>query len=65
MCTICTYLVLNLVLPGVQELQTKEIKNARLAMVAFVGFIVAAQATGQVMRTRTMAAHGLLVNLRS
>jgi light-harvesting complex I chlorophyll a/b binding protein 4 len=32
----------------VQELQTKEIKNARLAMVAFVGFIVAAQATGQV-----------------
>ena len=36
-----------------QELQTKEIKNARLAMVAFVGFIVAAQATGQVMRTPT------------
>ena len=33
---------------AVQELQTKEIKNARLAMVAFVGFIVAAQATGQV-----------------
>ncbi|CAL5220073.1 g2024 [Coccomyxa viridis] len=30
-----------------KELQTKEIKNARLAMVAFVGFIVAAQATGQ------------------
>ena len=36
-----------------QELQTKEIKNARLAMVAFVGFIVAAQATGQVMDTPT------------
>ena len=33
---------------AVQELQTKEIKNARLAMVAFVGFIVSAQATGQV-----------------
>jgi hypothetical protein len=31
-----------------QELQTKEIKNARLAMVAFVGFIIQAQATGQV-----------------
>lgn len=44
------YVVLTHVLLGLQELQTKEIKNARLAMVAFVGFIVAAQATGQVMR---------------
>jgi len=30
-----------------QEVQTKEIKNGRLAMVAFVGFIIQAQATGQ------------------
>lgn len=29
------------------ELQTKEIKNGRLAMVAFVGFVFAAQTTGQ------------------
>jgi light-harvesting complex I chlorophyll a/b binding protein 4 len=32
-----------------QEVQTKEIKNGRLAMVAFVGFIIQAQATGQVL----------------
>ncbi|KAK9908712.1 hypothetical protein WJX75_001853 [Coccomyxa subellipsoidea] len=30
-----------------KEVQTKEIKNGRLAMVAFVGFIIQAQATGQ------------------
>jgi light-harvesting complex I chlorophyll a/b binding protein 4 len=30
-----------------KELQTKEIKNGRLAMVAFVGFVLQAQATGQ------------------
>lgn len=30
-----------------KTLQTKEIKNARLAMVAFVGFILQAQATGK------------------
>ena len=48
-----TSIVLTRCAPGMQELQTKEIKNARLAMVAFVGFIVAAQATGQVMDTPT------------
>ncbi len=36
---------------SVQEVQTKEIKNGRLAMVAFVGFIIQAQATGQVPAT--------------
>ena len=36
---------------GEQEVQTKEIKNGRLAMVAFVGFIIQAQATGQVSAT--------------
>ena len=30
-----------------KELQTKEIKNGRLAMVAFMGFIIQAQATGE------------------
>ncbi|KAK9820249.1 hypothetical protein WJX72_008057 [[Myrmecia] bisecta] len=32
---------------NLKEMQTKEIKNGRLAMVAFMGFIVAAQATGK------------------
>jgi len=30
-----------------KELQTKEIKNGRLAMIAFMGFIIQAQATGE------------------
>ena len=30
-----------------KELQTKEIKNGRLAMVAFMGFVLSAQATGK------------------
>jgi len=32
---------------NLKELQTKEIKNGRLAMVAFMGFVFAAQATGK------------------
>ena len=32
---------------NMKELQTKEIKNGRLAMVAFMGFVFAAQATGK------------------
>jgi light-harvesting complex I chlorophyll a/b binding protein 4 len=32
---------------NVMELQTKEIKNGRLAMVAFMGFVFAAQTTGK------------------
>jgi light-harvesting complex I chlorophyll a/b binding protein 4 len=32
---------------NLKELQTKEIKNGRLAMVAFMGFVLAAQATGK------------------
>ena len=61
-----TSIVLTRCDPGMQELQTKEIKNARLAMVAFVGFIVAAQATGQVMHTPTscslVVCHGITMN---
>ena len=30
-----------------KELQTKEIKNGRLAMIAFMGFVIQAQATGE------------------